>query len=52
MGYEVTEREMKEFTKAMNEWKENKRKRKERFEKSLLYKIYSFVKEKGKINND
>lgn len=27
MGYEVTEREMKEFTKAMNEWKENKRKK-------------------------
>jgi len=52
MSYEVTEREMKEFTKAMNEWKENKRKKKERFEKSLLYKVYSFVKEKGKTNND
>lgn len=35
MSYRVTEQELKDFTKAMNEWQEKQDKKKERFERML-----------------
>jgi hypothetical protein len=50
MSYRVTEQELKDFTKAMNEWQEKQNKKKERFKNNFLYKIYSSIMRKGDKN--
>ena len=41
----ITEQEMKDFSKAMKEWQEKQKKKKEKIEGSFIYSIYKWVKE-------
>ena len=53
MSGQVTEREMIEFTKAMKEWEEKQKIKRENFENSLLYRIYKYTKKhKGDRENE
>ena len=40
----ITEQEMKDFSKAMEEWREKQEKKKEKVQSSWLYSLYKWVK--------